>query len=116
MQVNPEAFRGRGVLQIFMEEGTTLYRGWGWTMARNAPGSFAVGLLLRRLSQRLPIFAHSSFSALRRCGGHQGLCPRRHGLLKSYMDTKLHCFRGRRSRLNHCCGPARYRENSDTKR
>ena len=25
-----------------MEEGTTLYRGWGWTMARNAPGSFAV--------------------------------------------------------------------------
>ena len=42
MQVNPEAFRGRGVLRIFMEEGTTLYRGWGWTMARNAPGSFAV--------------------------------------------------------------------------
>ena len=41
-QVNPEAFRGRGVLRIFMEEGTTLYRGWGWTMARNAPGSFAV--------------------------------------------------------------------------
>lgn len=41
-QVNPEAFRGRGALRIFMEEGTTLYRGWGWTMARNAPGSFAV--------------------------------------------------------------------------
>ncbi|KAG1882781.1 mitochondrial carrier protein [Suillus subluteus] len=41
-QVNPEAFRGRGVLRIFMEEGTTLYRGWGWTMARNAPGSFAL--------------------------------------------------------------------------
>lgn len=41
-QVNPEAFRGRGVVRIFMEEGTTLYRGWGWTMARNAPGSFAV--------------------------------------------------------------------------
>ncbi|KIK75400.1 hypothetical protein PAXRUDRAFT_36985 [Paxillus rubicundulus Ve08.2h10] len=39
-QVNPEAFRGRGVLRIFMEE--TLYRGWGWTMARNAPGSFAL--------------------------------------------------------------------------
>ncbi|KAI6027351.1 mitochondrial carrier protein [Pisolithus microcarpus] len=42
MQVNPEAFRGRGVVRIFMEEGTTLYRGWGWTMARNAPGSFAL--------------------------------------------------------------------------
>jgi len=41
-QVNPEAFRGRGVLRIFAEEGTTLYRGWGWTMARNAPGSFAL--------------------------------------------------------------------------
>ncbi|KAJ8595154.1 mitochondrial carrier protein [Rhizopogon salebrosus TDB-379] len=41
-QVNPEAFRGRGVLRIFLEEGTTLYRGWGWTMARNAPGSFAL--------------------------------------------------------------------------
>ncbi|KAG5335813.1 Mitochondrial GTP/GDP carrier protein 1 [Termitomyces sp. Mn162] len=33
-QVNPEAFRGRGVVRIFLEEGTTLYRGWGWTMAR----------------------------------------------------------------------------------
>jgi len=41
-QVNPEAFRGRGVVRIFREEGTTLYRGWGWTMARNAPGSFAL--------------------------------------------------------------------------
>ena len=45
-QVNPEAFRGRGVVRIFLEEGTTLYRGWGWTMARNAPGSFAVCLPL----------------------------------------------------------------------
>src|SRR5882757_8244954 len=44
-QVNPEAFRGRGAVRIFMEEGTTLYRGWGWTMARNAPGSFAVSLV-----------------------------------------------------------------------
>jgi len=41
-QVNPEAFRGRGAIRIFMEEGTTLYRGWGWTIARNAPGSFAL--------------------------------------------------------------------------
>ncbi|TFK57651.1 mitochondrial carrier protein [Heliocybe sulcata] len=41
-QVNPEAFRGRGVVRIFLEEGTTLYRGWGWTMARNAPGSFSL--------------------------------------------------------------------------
>lgn len=41
-QTNPEAFRGRGFLRIFAEEGKTLYRGWGWTMARNAPGSFSL--------------------------------------------------------------------------
>ncbi|KAI0338242.1 mitochondrial carrier [Trametopsis cervina] len=41
-QVNPEAFRGRGFGRILLEEGTTLYRGWGWTVARNAPGSFAL--------------------------------------------------------------------------
>ncbi|CAE6466629.1 unnamed protein product [Rhizoctonia solani] len=41
-QVNPEAFRGRGVLKIVSDEGFALYRGWGWTMARNAPGSFAL--------------------------------------------------------------------------
>ncbi|KAH7105412.1 mitochondrial carrier [Auriculariales sp. MPI-PUGE-AT-0066] len=41
-QVNPEAFRGRGVFRIVSEEGFNLYRGWGWTMARNAPGSFAL--------------------------------------------------------------------------
>ena len=48
-QVNPEAFRGRGAMRIFREEGTTLYRGWGWTMARNAPGSFAVGPLVHHV-------------------------------------------------------------------
>lgn len=42
MQTNPEAFRGRGLFRIVAEEGSALYRGWGWTMARNAPGSFAV--------------------------------------------------------------------------
>lgn len=41
-QTNPEAFRGRGVLRIIKDEGFGLYRGWGWTAARNAPGSFAV--------------------------------------------------------------------------
>ena len=49
-QVNPEAFRGRGVLRIVMEERGALYRGWGWTMARNAPGSFAVRVSSARLS------------------------------------------------------------------
>ncbi|KAK5703414.1 high copy suppressor of abf2 [Elasticomyces elasticus] len=41
-QTNPEAFRGRGVMRIVRDEGFGLYRGWGWTAARNAPGSFAL--------------------------------------------------------------------------
>lgn len=41
-QTNPDAFRGRGVLRIVRDEGFGLYRGWGWTAARNAPGSFAL--------------------------------------------------------------------------
>ncbi|KAI4152115.1 MAG: hypothetical protein LQ340_003100 [Diploschistes diacapsis] len=42
MQTNPEAFRGRGVFKIVADEGFGLYRGAGWTAARNAPGSFAL--------------------------------------------------------------------------
>lgn len=41
-QTNPEAFRGRGVMRIVADEGFGLYRGWAWTAARNAPGSFAL--------------------------------------------------------------------------
>lgn len=41
-QTNPESFRGRGVMRIVADEGFGLYRGWGWTAARNAPGSFAL--------------------------------------------------------------------------
>jgi len=41
-QTNPEALKGRGVVQIFREEGFGLYRGAGWTAARNAPGSFSL--------------------------------------------------------------------------
>ena len=41
-QTNPDAFRGRGVVQVVKDEGMGLYRGAGWTAARNAPGSFAV--------------------------------------------------------------------------
>merc|ERR1739841_43157 len=33
---------GRGVIDIFRKEGFGLYRGAGWTIARNAPGSFAL--------------------------------------------------------------------------
>ncbi|KAK9383230.1 mitochondrial carrier domain-containing protein [Kockiozyma suomiensis] len=41
-QTNPEAFKGRGFFKIIADEGFGLYRGWGWTAARNAPGSFAL--------------------------------------------------------------------------
>ncbi|WFC99371.1 high copy suppressor of abf2 [Malassezia yamatoensis] len=41
-QTNPESFRSRGFLRILADENFNLYRGWGWTMARNAPGSFAL--------------------------------------------------------------------------
>mmetsp|Transcript_4778 Transcript_4778/g.19136 ORF Transcript_4778/g.19136 Transcript_4778/m.19136 type:complete len:321 (-) Transcript_4778:106-1068(-) len=41
-QTNPDSLKGRGVLNIFMSEGFALYRGAGWTAARNAPGSFAL--------------------------------------------------------------------------
>ena len=41
-QTNPEAFRNRGFLRIVSDEGMGLYRGAGWTAARNAPGSFAL--------------------------------------------------------------------------
>lgn len=41
-QTNKEALKGRGVFAIFAEEGLNLYKGWGWTAARNAPGSFAL--------------------------------------------------------------------------
>lgn len=41
-QTNPEAFKGRGFVRILADEGLGLYRGWGWTAARNAPGSFAL--------------------------------------------------------------------------
>lgn len=41
-QTNPEAFRNRSFIQIIRDEGMGLYRGAGWTAARNAPGSFAL--------------------------------------------------------------------------
>lgn len=41
-QTAPEQLKGRGVVDIFSKEGFGLYRGAGWTVARNAPGSFAL--------------------------------------------------------------------------
>jgi len=42
-QNNPEALQGRGLVGILRTERlASLYRGAGWTAARNAPGSFAL--------------------------------------------------------------------------
>ena len=55
MQTNPDAVRGRSFFKLLSDEGLgSLYRGWGWTMARNAPGSFAVsGNMLVTSMERL---------------------------------------------------------------
>jgi len=41
-QTNPDVLKGRGLIDIFVKENIRLYRGTSWTMARNAPGSFAL--------------------------------------------------------------------------
>lgn len=40
MQISSSAYAGKSALDIFREEGWTLYRGASWTAARNAPGMF----------------------------------------------------------------------------
>ncbi|KAG5518512.1 hypothetical protein PMAC_002908 [Pneumocystis sp. 'macacae'] len=40
-QTNPDVFKGRKLTDIIVQENFKLYRGWGWTAARNAPGSFS---------------------------------------------------------------------------
>lgn len=34
--------KGRGIVDLFKNEGRNLYRGAGWTVFRNAPGSFSL--------------------------------------------------------------------------
>jgi hypothetical protein len=41
-QTNPGAFHGHSLRSIIQNEGSSLYRGWCWTAARNASGSFAL--------------------------------------------------------------------------
>jgi hypothetical protein len=41
-QTNPDVLKGRGMVELFLKENIRLYRGTTWTMARNAPGSFAL--------------------------------------------------------------------------
>jgi hypothetical protein len=61
MQTNPDALRGRGFFKLITDEGiASLYRGWGWTMARNAPGSFAVGSIVMPSFFPLPLHHRTS--------------------------------------------------------
>jgi hypothetical protein len=97
-QTNPEAFRGRGLFKIIRDEGFALYRGWEWTAARNAPGSFAVyyshtyliiALWRQRLYERIPLWIE--------------------GLQFSDMDAEYSCLDGRRSRIVNClCANGRH--------
>jgi len=41
-QTNPEVLKGRGLIDLIKTENFKLYRGVGWTAARNCPGSFAL--------------------------------------------------------------------------
>jgi len=41
-QTNPDVLKGRGLIEICVKENICLYRGITWTIARNAPGSFAL--------------------------------------------------------------------------
>jgi hypothetical protein len=41
-QTNPDVLKGRGLIDLILNENIRLYRGVTWTMARNAPGSFAL--------------------------------------------------------------------------
>lgn len=111
-QVNPEAFRGRGVVRIFMEEGTTLYRGWGWTMARNAPGSFAVRPLSSSLLHSL---TYSPPTALRRIRTDERPHGRR-GLPQGDVGPELRRLHRGRCREHHRRRAARRHQDAHPER
>lgn len=63
-QTNPESLRGRGIVRIIQEEGWHLYRGAGWTAARNAPGSFALfggSAFVKEYVLKLESYSHATF-------------------------------------------------------
>lgn len=100
-QTNPEAFRGRGLFKIISDEGMGLYRGAGWTAARNAPGSFAVSIIWIRLTVDTQSLTIRSLLALRRICFCQGIHLQLEGLQLGYLDTELcrlsmrcQCFTG----------------------
>jgi len=114
-QVNPEAFRGRGVLRIFAEEGRNLYSGWGWTMARNAPGSFAVRSVLTCLVilRELTLIGAA---AVRSVGMDKGRRAGHRRLPQGNLGTELHRVHCRRCCEYYCRCAARYYQDAHPKR
>lgn len=92
-QTNPEAFRGRGLIRIISDEGFGLYRGWGWTAARNAPGSFAVRSPKGCSGRSHPTDMTTAVWWLCRC---QGIPLQAHRLQHCFLDAKL-------CRINRWC-------------
>lgn len=111
-QVNPEAFRGRGIIRIIAEENTALYRGWGWTMARNAPGSFAVCIEFFLLLYTLLTF----LTAFRCICRNERLCSRSDGLLESNLVAEFHRFYRWCRRVYHRRCSSGYSQDAYTER
>ena len=104
-QTNPEAFRNRGFARIVRDEGWALYRGWNWTAARNAPGSFAV----RRRAGR----ARLTVAALRWLGVREEQDLRARGLRESDVGAKHRRLDRRRRVVDRRLAAARRDQDAD---
>ena len=113
-QTNPEAFRGRGVFRIVADEGMGLYRGAGWTAARNAPGSFAVSPMIISWCPH-KITRLNRFSVVRRFRIRQRIHLQIDRLQLSHLVPKLHRLYCRRIRLSCRLSPPRCHQNTHSK-
>ena len=115
-QTNPEAFRGRGVFRIVADEGFGLYRGAGWTAARNAPGSFAVSITPQQFFQFPPVplaNSNSSKTALRRIRSRKTISLQTRRLQHSRLAPKLRRLYRRRNRIPRRLCPSRRHQNTN---
>ena len=111
-QTNPEAFRGRGIMKIVADEGFALYRGWGWTAARNAPGSFAVCLSDVHITVRVLSIA---VSAVRSISIYKRVRSRPARLLIGDMGTERYRVKRRIYCINHYLPTPRCHQDSCAK-
>lgn len=110
-QTNPEAFRGRGVFRIVADEGMGLYRGAGWTAARNAPGSFAVRILLFLLTPSSGSKFANALSAFRWFRLRQRISLQPHRLQHRLLLPKLRRLHRRRFGFSHRLRSPRRHQN-----